>query len=173
MGRRDSRAAYQEAANRELPAFFSDLSELISMFRDKGLSPRDMTALSGAHTIGQAQCSQFHDRIYNDRNINATFAALRRRTCPRGGGSALAPLDGETPYRFDNGYYRELVARRGLLQSDQVLFDGGSQDALVRRYSVNEGAFARDFAAAMVKMGAIRPRPGTPLEVRLVCNSLN
>ncbi|XP_042414986.1 peroxidase P7-like [Zingiber officinale] len=173
LGRRDSLAAYQENANRELPAPFSDLSVLISMFRDKGLTPREMTALSGAHTIGQAQCSQFDDRIYNDRNINATFAALRRRTCPPGGSSALAPLDGETPYQFDNGYYRELVARRGLLQSDQALFNGGSQDALVRRYSVNGAAFARDFAAAMVKMGAIRPPPGTPGEVRLVCNRVN
>ncbi|KAG6488790.1 hypothetical protein ZIOFF_050041 [Zingiber officinale] len=173
LGRRDSLAAYQEAASRELPAPFSDLSVLISMFRDKGLTPREMAALSGAHTIGQAQCSQFDDRIYNDRNINATFAALRRRTCPPGGSSALAPLDGETPYQFDNGYYRELVARRGLLQSDQALFNGGSQDALVRRYSVNGAAFARDFAAAMVKMGAIRPPPGTPGEVRLVCNRVN
>ncbi|XP_074569750.1 peroxidase 66-like [Curcuma longa] len=132
-----------------------------------------MTALSGAHTIGQAQCSQFDDRIYNDRNINATFAALLRRTCPRGGSNALAPLDGETPYRFDNGYYRELVAQRGLLQSDQVLFNGGSQDGLVRRYSVDGAAFARDFAAAMVKMGALSPRPETAGEVRLVCNRVN
>ncbi|KAG6488787.1 hypothetical protein ZIOFF_050038 [Zingiber officinale] len=131
LGRRDSLATYQGAANRELPAPFSDLSVLISMFHGKGLTPREMTALSGAHTIGQAQCSQFDDHIYNDRNINATFAALRRRTCPRGGSSALAPLDSEMPYRFDNGYYRELVARRVLLQSDQAQFIGRSQ--LARR----------------------------------------
>ncbi|XP_074579687.1 peroxidase P7-like [Curcuma longa] len=173
LGRRDSLAAYQDAANEEIPAPFDDLSRLISLFRDKGLSPRDMTALSGAHTIGLAQCSSFAAHIYNDCNADPSFAASRRRICSPDGGTNLAPLDSETPSRFDNAYYRGLVARRGLLHSDQELLNGGSQDALVRQYSDDGAAFAGDFAAAMVKMGALSPRPGTTGEVRLKCNKLN
>jgi peroxidase len=76
------------------------------MFGNKGLSARDMTALSGAHTVGQARCITFRDRIYKDANINATFASLRQQTCPQAaGGAALAPIDAQTPEAFDNAYY--------------------------------------------------------------------
>ena len=133
-----------------------------------------MTALSGAHTIGQAQCGNFRSHIYNDANVNSSFAALRKRNCPSSGGDGnLAPLDLETPNRFDNGYYRDLVAKKGLLHSDQELFNGGSQDSLVRQYSVNNAAFSRDFAAAMVKMGAISPLTGNRGEIRLNCRKAN
>ncbi|XP_042466721.1 peroxidase P7-like [Zingiber officinale] len=174
LGRRDSRAAFQTAANKEIPSPFDDLKELVALFRAKGLDARDMTALSGAHTIGQAQCFTYAPRIHEDRNIDGGFAARLRRTCPANGrGGARAPLDSRTPYRFDNAFYQELVAKRGLLHSDQELFNGGSQDKLVRRYSTDAAAFERDFAAAMVKMGALLPRPGTKGEIRRKCNRIN
>ncbi|XP_010246463.1 PREDICTED: peroxidase P7-like [Nelumbo nucifera] len=174
LGRRDARTASQSAANSDLPSPFASLSTLISSFAAKGLSARDMTALSGAHTIGQAQCFTFRNRIYNDTNINPNFAAGRRATCPATGGNTnLAPFDIQTPNFFDNSYYQNLVTRRGLLHSDQELFNGGSQDALVRTYSINRFAFARDFAAAMVKMGNISPLSGTNGEIRLNCRRVN
>ena len=101
--------------------------------------------------------------------INATFAAQLRGACAGGADGALAPLDAVTPDAFDNGYFRALVERRGLLHSDQELFSGGSQDALVRRYARDGAAFAADFAKAMVRMANLAPAPGTPLEVRDSC----
>ncbi|KAE8797020.1 Peroxidase 52 [Hordeum vulgare] len=174
LGRKDARTASQSAANANLPGPGSSLATLIAMFGNKNLSPRDMTALSGAHTIGRSQCQFFRSRIYNERNINATFAALRQRTCPRsGGGSSLAPLDAQTADGFDNAYYRNLVGQRGLLNSDQELFNGGSQDSLVRQYSSSPGQFSADFVTAMLKMGGLLPSPGTRTEVRLNCRRPN
>ncbi|RVW20247.1 Peroxidase 4 [Vitis vinifera] len=133
LGRRDARTANQSAANNDLPAPFANLSALISGFAAKGLNADDMTALSGSHTIGQAQCFTFRSRIYNDTNIDPNFAATRRSTCPvSGGDSNLGPLDIQTMNKFDNKYYENLEAQRGLFHSDQELFNGGSQDALVR-----------------------------------------
>lgn len=144
------------------------------MFAAKDLNARDMTALSGGHTIGLAQCGTFRTRIYNETNIDPRFATNRRANCPASGGDTnLAPLDAQTSNRFDNSYYRDLVDRRGLLHSDQVLFNRGSQDALVRTYSINSAAFARDFAAAMVKMGNISPLTGTDGEIRRNCRLVN
>jgi len=88
-------------------------------------------------------------------------------------GAAVAPLDAVTPDAFDNGYFRALVERRGLLHSDQELFSGGSQDVLVRRYARDGAAFAADFTRAMVRMGNLAPAPGTPLEVRVNCRRPN
>ncbi|CAL5022957.1 unnamed protein product [Urochloa decumbens] len=176
LGRRDARAASRDAANANLPGPGSGLPALVAAFAAKGLSPRDMTALSGAHTVGRARCATFRGRVNGGGEaINATYAAGLRGACPAGGGAdgALAPLDAETPDAFDNGYFRALVQRRGLLHSDQELYNGGSQDALVRKYASNGPAFAGDFGRAMVRMGNLAPAPGTPLEVRVNCRRPN
>jgi peroxidase len=133
-----------------------------------------MTALSGSHTIGFARCTNFRTRIYNETNIDANFASTRRANCPASGGDGnLAPLDQNTPARFDNNYYQNLVARRGLLHSDQELFNGGSQDALVRTYSNSDATFRSDFVAAMVRMGNVSPLTGTNGEIRRNCRAVN
>ncbi|KAI0528884.1 hypothetical protein KFK09_001427 [Dendrobium nobile] len=173
LGRRDSTTASQSAANSNLPSPASSLSTLISSFAAKNLSPRDMTALSGAHTIGQARCTTFRSHIYNDSNINPNFAALRKQNCPSSGGdSNLAPLDLQSPNRFGIDYYQNLVGRSGLLHSDQELFNNGSQDSLVRQYSTNTQLFFSDFAAAMVKMGALSPLTGSNGQIRLNCRKI-
>jgi peroxidase len=174
LGRRDARTASQSAANSNLPGPGSSLQTLISMFANKGLNARDMTALSGAHTIGQARCVTFRSHIYSDTNINANFAATRKQTCPQSGGDGnLAPIDVQTPARFDNAYYQNLVAQRGLFHSDQELFNGGSQDSLVRTYSTSAQTFNSDFVNAMIKMGNISPLTGTNGEIRLNCRKPN
>jgi len=173
LGRRDSTTASQALANMNLPPPTANLSTLISLFRRQGLSPAEMTALSGAHTIGLAQCLNFNDRIYKDTNIDPSFAALRRQTCPSSGNRNLAHIDVQTPAAFDAAYYRNLLAKRGLFHSDQALFNGGSEDALVRQYSANPALFQSDFAKAMVKMGNIHPLTGSAGEIRANCHVVN
>ncbi|CAJ2660052.1 unnamed protein product [Trifolium pratense] len=175
LGRRDARTASQSAANSQIPGPSSDLATLTKMFQNKGLTLNDLTVLSGAHTIGQAECQFFRTRIYNETNIDTNFATSRKTNCPVSGGDTnLAPLDSLTPTTFDNNYYNDLIANKGLLHSDQVLFNGvGSQVSLVRTYSRNSIAFKRDFAAAMVKMSRISPLTGTNGEIRKNCRLVN
>lgn len=135
-----------------------------------------MVALSGAHTIGQARCTNFRARIYNDTNIDSAFAKSRQSTCPRTTGSGdnnLAPLDVKTPTYFDSAYYQNLISQKGLLRSDQQLHNGGSTDSLVETYSKNTKTFFKDFAEAMVKMGDIRPLTGSNGEIRKNCRVAN
>ncbi|KAL6838802.1 hypothetical protein ACP4OV_031516 [Aristida adscensionis] len=181
LGRRDARTASPEAANANLPPPDASLSTLLRAFAGKGLDARDLTVLSGAHTVGRARCAVFRARIYNDTAVNATFAAdLRARVCPAAGGDGnLAPLEPQAPDAFDNGYFRDLVARRVLLRSDQELYGGGggngTTEALVRAYAANATAFAADFAAAMVRLGGLGPPAGAGKggEVRLNCRRVN
>ncbi|XP_047074821.1 peroxidase 2-like [Lolium rigidum] len=174
LGRRDSMTANRSLANTDLPLASASLATLITKFDRQGLSPKDMTVLSGAHTIGMAKCPSFRDRIYNDSNIDASFANQLRKTCPKcGTGSSLASIDTKTPMAFDAAYFQDLIDRRGLFHSDQELFNGGSQDALVRHYSNNPAIFQYDFAKAMIKMGNIKPLTGTAGQIRKNCRIVN
>ncbi|KAB2046867.1 hypothetical protein ERO13_A13G005550v2 [Gossypium hirsutum] len=177
LGRRDARTASQAAANNNIPSPSSNLNQLISGFNAHGLAPRDLVALSGGHTIGQARCTTFRARVYNESNIDPSFARTRQRNCPRETGSGdnnLAPLDIHTPTYFDNSYFKNLIDRRGLFHSDQQLFTGGGfTDSIVRGYSNNPRSFRSDFAAAMIKMGDISPLTGSMGEIRKNCRRVN
>ena len=179
VGRRDSTTANEAEANRALPAPTSDLVNLTDAFGPKGFSLTDIVALSGAHTIGQAQCVTFRDRIYNETNINSGFATSLRANCPRPAGppgdSNLAPMDVATPYSFDNAYFCNLKSQKGLLHSDQVLYTGGSgsTDNIVSNFASNPAAFSSAFASAMVKMANLGPLTGSQGQVRLTCSKVN
>ncbi|KAJ4719163.1 Peroxidase [Melia azedarach] len=177
VGRRDSKTASFSAANSGvIPPPTSTLSNLVNRFQAKGLSAKDMVALSGAHTIGKARCLLFRNRIYNESNIESSFAKNRRGNCPRITGSGddnLAPLDVQTQNSFDNDYFKNLLKQKGLLHSDQVLFNGGSTDSLVRTYGSNSKTFNSDFVAAMIKMGDISPLTGSRGEIRKNCRKPN
>ncbi|XP_011003588.1 PREDICTED: peroxidase 2-like [Populus euphratica] len=173
LGRKDSTTASRDKANNDLPSPFMDLPALINNFKRQGLNERDLVALSGGHTLGSAQCFTFRNRIHNETNIDPKFVKQRKSTCPRiGGDSNLAPLD-PTPARFDVAYFNSLVKKRGLLRSDQALFNGGSTDGLVKAYSSNPKAFWADFAKSMVKMGNINILTGKQGQVRLNCRKVN
>ncbi|XP_050368683.1 peroxidase P7-like [Argentina anserina] len=175
LGRRDARTASVNDANRGLPPPFFSFSQLLSSFQSKGLDLKDLVLLSAAHTIGQARCTTFRDRIYNDTNINAKFAASARRKCPSNGGdNKLKPLDA-TPRKFDTTYLNSLLKFKGLLHSDQELFkgDGSDSDKLVQYYSANLYEFFNDFSVSMIKMGNIAPLTGNAGEVRRNCRKIN
>ncbi|XP_061344905.1 cationic peroxidase 1-like isoform X1 [Gastrolobium bilobum] len=173
LGRRDSTTASRDAANAEIPAPFFNLSQLISNFQNHGLDEKDLVVLAGGHTIGFARCVSFRDHIYNDSDINPYYAQQLKYICPKNGGdSNLSPLD-PTPARFDVAYYSDLVQKKGLLHSDQELYNGGSTDALVKQYSYDTTSFYKDFANSMIKMGNIQPLTGNQGEIRVNCRKLN
>lgn len=174
LGRRDSTTASLSAANNNIPAPTLNLSGLISSFSNKGLTAREMVALSGSHTIGQARCTTFRNRLYNEANINASFATSVKANCPQSGGNNnLSPLDTTSPNSFDNAYFKNLQIQKGLLHSDQVLFNGGSTDSIVNTYSSNSATFFTDFANAMVKMGNLSPLTGSNGQIRKNCRKTN
>ncbi|KAE9615108.1 hypothetical protein Lal_00048120 [Lupinus albus] len=175
LGRRDARSTSWDAANKNLPPPFFSFSQLLGLFKGHGLNLKDLVVLSGAHTIGGTQCGVYRDRIYNDTNIDPTFAATLRNRCPKTGrDTILAPLD-STSNRFDNAYYTSLLFKKGLLHSDQELFKGSGSDSdkLVQLYSQNSYAFAADFGPSMIKMGNIKPLTGNNGEIRYNCRKIN
>ncbi|KAK4352966.1 hypothetical protein RND71_028484 [Anisodus tanguticus] len=174
LGRRDSTTASLSTANSDIPAPTLNLSSLISSFSNKGFNSREMVALSGSHTIGQARCTTFRNRLYNETNINTSLATSVKSNCPQSGGdNNISPLDTTSPTTFDIAYYKNLRIQRGLLHSDQQLFNGGSTDSIVTTYSTNSATFFTDFANAMVKMGNLSPLTDTNGQIRKNCRKTN
>ncbi|GAB4833196.1 hypothetical protein Ancab_031440 [Ancistrocladus abbreviatus] len=174
LGRRDSTWASESDANAYLPGATMSLTELIENFAFHGLSVKDLVVLSGAHTIGIARCVNYRSRIYNDTNINPTYAASLRKNCPiKGGGNHSAPLEFHNDTSFDNYYYKDLLNLEGLLHSDQELYNGGCTDSLVRAYSKDISKFFEDFGKCMIKMGNMRPLTGSEGQIRKNCRKVN
>ncbi|MBA0603723.1 hypothetical protein Gorai_002024, partial [Gossypium raimondii] len=92
----------------------------------------------------------------------------RRATCSRTGGNTNLALFDPTPARFDTVYFKNLVKERGLLTSDQALFNDGSTDKLVETYNKNPNAFWVDFGKSMIKMGNIKPLTRNQVQIRNV-----
>ncbi|XP_015942313.1 cationic peroxidase 1 [Arachis duranensis] len=178
LGRRDSTTASLSESNSDLPAPFFNLSSLITAFQKKNFTIQEMVTLSGGHTIGRVRCRFFKHRIYNESNIDPSFAEAMKALCPSAKGDGddnLSPFDSTTPDTFDNAFYQNLVNQRGLVHSDQQLYANGAgiTDSQVFMYSRNFGRFKKDFADAMVKMSLLSPLTGNNGQIRTTCRFVN
>uniref|UniRef100_A0A803MHS6 peroxidase n=1 Tax=Chenopodium quinoa TaxID=63459 RepID=A0A803MHS6_CHEQI len=125
LGRRDSKEAHKAMADAVVPLFLSGLDAQFAAFESKGVSKNEYVALTGGHTVGMARCVSYRKRIYEDTNIDPAYAASLRKNFPKqGGDNNTAPIDYETPFKFDNKYFVNLMKQRGLLSSDQALYTG-------------------------------------------------
>ncbi|KAK9286533.1 hypothetical protein L1049_014931 [Liquidambar formosana] len=182
LGRRDGTTASENAANKQIPSPIEPLESIIAKFTSKGLDVKDVVVLSGAHTIGYAQCFTFRRRLFNfkesgkpDPTLNSLLLSNLQSTCPNTDqtNSKLAPLDSVSTYRFDNVYYKNLMNNMGLLESDQALTGDPKTVAMVNSYSKYPNLFSNDFAASMVKLGYVGILTGKDGQIREKCGSVN
>ncbi|PWA94561.1 peroxidase superfamily protein [Artemisia annua] len=182
LGRRDSLGASLSGSNQNIPAPNNTFQTILTKFKLKGLDIVDFVALSGSHTIGNARCTSFRQRLYNntgngqpDFALDQTYAAQLRANCPRTGGDQnLFVMDPGSPTKFDNGYYKNLIALKGMLSSDEILYTQNQQTFdLVKQYAENQEEFFKQFAKSMIKMGNITPLTGNHGEIRKICRRIN
>ncbi|XP_057541334.1 peroxidase 40 [Amaranthus tricolor] len=180
-GRKDSLTASKQAANKNIPGPNSTAQTLVNIFQNVGLSLTDMVALTGAHTLGKAQCSTFNSRLQtNNGDINLDFLQSLQQLCsiPNRNtkkNTVLANLDLVTPATFDNQYYVNLLSGQGLLPSDQALLSGDIDQTgeIVRSYAEDEALFFDDFSKSMLKMGSIGILTENNGEIRRNCRVIN
>ncbi|CAN1322921.1 Peroxidase 64 [Linum perenne] len=171
-GRKDGRIS-KAIETRQLPAPVFNISQLQQSFSQRGLSTKDLVALSGGHTLGFAHCSSFQNRIHSfnasldvDSTLSPSFAASLRKVCPRRNKvkNAGSTLD-STTFGFDNVYYKMLLSGKSIFSSDQALLTNPNTKAWVSKFATNEKAFEDAFVKSMVKMSSISGGQ----EIRLDC----
>ncbi|OVA11620.1 Plant peroxidase [Macleaya cordata] len=182
LGRRDSKSASQSGSNTNIPQPNNTFQTILTKFNAKGLNVIDLVALSGSHTIGNARCTSFRQRLYNqtgngqaDNSLHQVYANQLRTRCPRSGGDQnLFVMDFVSPTKFDNFYFKNILASKGLLNSDQVLLTKNEASMeLVKKYAENNELFFEQFAQSIVKMGNISPLTGSNGEIRKNCRKIN
>ncbi|XP_004300922.1 PREDICTED: peroxidase 57-like [Fragaria vesca subsp. vesca] len=183
-GRRDSSTSRAIDADESLPTPKDDLKKIIGMFNQRGFSPEDMVVLSGAHSIGAAQCGQVRDRLYafapnvpRDPAIDPAYAADLTKKCPAqpppGPELFMVDLDPTTPLKLDNQYYLNLQKKRGLLQSDQVLATDPGTVGFVNQLAGDNAGWSRKFVNAMERLGKVSVLTGDEGQIRLNCRAFN
>ncbi|KAJ4714482.1 Peroxidase [Melia azedarach] len=178
LGRKDSLTASQEDSDNIMPSPRANASFLIDLFAKFNLSVKDLVALSGSHSIGEGRCFSIMFRLYNqsgsgkpDPAIEPKFREKLNKLCPLGGDENMTGDLDATPQMFDNQYFKDLVAGRGFLNSDETLFTYPGTREYVRLFSKDEGEFFRAFVEGMVKMGDLQS--GRPGEIRSNCRVVN
>ncbi|KAK0572123.1 hypothetical protein LWI29_026479 [Acer saccharum] len=145
-----------------------------------------MQNIAGAHTIGQTHCSFVSYRLYNftttgnsDPSINQSFLAQLQSLCPNNGDpSQHVALDTDSQIEFDVSFFKNLREGKGVLESDQRLWEDSATGYVVQKYAGNIIGllglrFDYEFPNAMIKMSSIEVKTGTDGEIRKTCSSFN
>ncbi|XXG82932.1 hypothetical protein AAC387_Pa10g0804 [Persea americana] len=182
-GRRDGTVSNSTEALQNIPAPAFNFSTLQTRFASKGLNVTDLVLLSGGHTIGIAHCNpSFTNRLYNftgkgdmDPSLDSEYAQVLKKKCK-------VPTDNTTIFEMDPGsfrtfdlsYYRLLLKRRGLFQSDAALTTVSTAKSIINDLlNAPLSKFYEEFALSMEKMGRIEVKTGTTGEIRKKCAVVN
>ncbi|KAJ0238273.1 Peroxidase 71 [Hirschfeldia incana] len=178
-GRRDGRVSLASNAN-NLPGAGDSVAVQQQKFDAVRLSTRELVVLVGGHTIGQAGCGAFRNRLYNsttgpaDPTIDPTLLAQLQTQCPQNGDASVrVDLDTGSGTTFDTSYYNNLSRGRGVLQSDQVLWSDPATRPIVQQLMSPRSTFNAEFARAMVRMSNIGVLTGANGEIRRACSAIN
>ncbi|KAL9680135.1 hypothetical protein QQ045_018013 [Rhodiola kirilowii] len=138
---------------------------------------------AGAHTIGSAHCSAFSDRFTTqpngkltlvDSSLDPSFAAELARQCPaRATPTTTVSNDPLTSATFDNQYFVNLLARRGLFQTDSILVQDQRTLRQVEDFANDQGLFFRSWAESFVKLSSVGVKGEREGEIRRVCSFVN
>lgn len=161
-----------------MPSPRANASSLIDLFQKYNLTVKDLVALSGSHSIGQGRCFSIMFRLYNqsgtgkpDPAIDPNYRQELNKLCPLDVDQNVTGNLDSSPLVFDNQYFKDLVAGRGFLNSDQTLFTFPQTREFVNLFSRYQHKFFKAFVEGMLKMGDLQS--GRPGEVRTNCRVVN
>lgn len=144
----------------------------------------DYNTITGAHTVGAAHCNTFNSRFKRDPRgnfelIDASLDNSYAQTLLNKCSSSMDPTtavvnnDPETSSTFDNQYYKNLLAHKGLFQTDSALMEDDRTRKIVEILANDEESFLERWTESFMKMSVIGVRVGEEGEIRRSCSSVN
>lgn len=142
-----------------------------------------LLGFAGAHTIGSAHCSAFSDRFQEDSkgkftlidsSLDSMYADELMKKCPAGANASITVNnDPETSSTFDNQYYQNLIAHKGLFQSDSILLEDERTRKQVEEYANDQERFFESWGQSFLKLTSIGVKTGEAGEIRQSCSVIN
>ncbi|KAF4348033.1 hypothetical protein F8388_014337 [Cannabis sativa] len=182
-GRRDGKVSSASNVRPNIIDTSFTMDEMTKLFISKGLSLDDLVTLSGAHTIGRAHCGAFSDRFQEDpkgkltlidASLDSAYANELMKKCPANAQpSTTVNNDPETSFVFDNQYYKNLLKKKGLFQSDSVLFGDTRTSKRVESFAKNQFSFFESWSQSFLKLTTIGVKTNEVGEIRALCSSTN
>ncbi|MCO5590853.1 hypothetical protein L7F22_044828 [Adiantum nelumboides] len=181
-GRKDSVvAALNQTVTASIPPPTLGFSKLKRMFVSKGLSVKDLVALSGAHNIGQAHCGvvvlQLRPIVSEDLDpafgANLSQICLARRNAVTSKSHLTVHLDSLTPTTFDNAFFKNVLNKQAIFHSDAALLDDEESLSYVRSFALNQAHFFKQFHLSFLKMSQMGVLTNGEGEVRMSCTMPN
>lgn len=87
--------------------------------------------------------------------------------------SVTVSNDPETSTVFDNQYYQNLLARKGLFQSDSVLLENDSTRKTVEDFANDQELFFESWGQSFLKLTSVGVKTGNEGEIRRSCAATN
>ncbi|PPR90736.1 hypothetical protein GOBAR_AA29952 [Gossypium barbadense] len=168
-GRKDGRISNSVNVRPNIVDTSFTMDEMIKLFNSKGLSLDDLVTLSGFDGF-----IIWPYRLV-DTSLDITYAKELSKKCPAGGSSTSNTVsnDPETSFAFDNQYYGNLLAHKGLFQSDSVLLEDGRTRKQVEEFANNEERFFRSWGESFLKLTTIEVKTDNEGEIRQSCSFTN
>ncbi|KAJ4792338.1 Peroxidase [Rhynchospora pubera] len=173
LGRFDGKIS--TASSVDLPGASDNYDKLMSRFSVHNLTPTDMVALSGAHTLGATSCFHVNPRLYPtiDPNLDPGFASQLQGQCPAALNVNSFVFFDNTVITFDNDYFKQLQQKKGVLSSDEILYVDSRSQSIVDKFAANQADFFTAFVDAMKKLGRIDVKTAADGEIRKDCRFTN
>ncbi|CAK9173745.1 unnamed protein product [Ilex paraguariensis] len=175
-GRRDSLTSRKVDVNGSLPHPNWPLDQMAQNFLNKGLTIEDMVVLTGAHSIGVAHCPTFSYRASApdaDKVMDANLLGYVRFTCGAENSKAYVAFDSVTSYNMDVEFYKQILNKKALLESDNAIANDPKTSYLVKSLALDQDGWSQKFVKSMTRMGRIEVLTGTQGEIRKQCRFVN
>nr|GLL32717.1 peroxidase 57-like [Ipomoea trifida] len=173
-GRRDGNVSRESEARKQLASPDNTVDQMAELFKAKGLDVEDLVALLGAHSIGVAHCSNFRYRLKSParaKEIDGSLKVVMATHCVNA--ASTVPMDSTTQYKMDSVFYKQVLQKKGMLESDQRLAADPRTLPLVQKFAGDEAAWLGKFTESVIKMGKIQVLTGNEGEIRRKCRFVN
>ncbi|CAN4124020.1 unnamed protein product [Withania somnifera] len=173
-GRRDGMESLESNVLGNLPLPNDTVDTMIDLFKRKGLNEEELVVLIGAHSIGVAHCFSFRYRLDNPQKaamVDPRIAGVMKFTCTSP--MSTVAFDTTTQYKMDSIYYKQLVEKRGLLESDVLLSEDPRTKNYIQRFGEDEKGWFNKLGKAMNKLASIQVLTGDQGQIRKQCRAIN
>lgn len=179
LGRKDGIQASNLEADARLPPSDISADDMMNEFAQMGMTPEESVAILGAHSIGVGHCLNVLNRIYPtmDPTLLSSMQSMLSSQCPTEDSGSLNNntilSNDSSNFFFDNQYFKDVLAGKGLFKIDSNLAYNPVTLAHVDRFANDQNDFFNVFSSAFVKLVSHGVLTGSAGEIRKNCHMVN